>query len=185
MHSSADPIARALTTAADRLAPALHGARVTLIDGRSGAGKTTLAAALASRMPGVQVLALDALYPGWDGLVRGVDAVLHGVLEPLARGESGRWRRWDWTADRLAEEHVVDPGRPLLVEGSGILTAQTAALADVRVWLRSPAASRKERALARDGEVYRAQWDRWAAQEEHHLRADDPERWATHVVDVP
>ncbi|SBS70710.1 hypothetical protein [uncultured Microbacterium sp.] len=185
MRSSADPVARALTAAADLLATAHLGARVTLIDGRSGAGKTTLAALLSARRPGVQVLALDALYPGWDGLAEGVDAVLHGVLEPLARGEQGRWRRWDWAADRPAEGHVIDPERPLIVEGSGILTPRTASLADVRVWLRSPAASRKDRALARDGDVYRAQWDRWAGQEDRHLRADHPERWATHVVDVP
>lgn len=185
MPSSADPVARALTEAADHLAPALVGARVTLIDGRSGSGKTTLASVLASRRPDVQVLALDSLYPGWDGLARGVDAVLHGVLEPLGRGEAGQWRRWDWAADRPAEAHTIDPGRPLLIEGSGVLTAQTAAWADVRVWLRSPAGSRKARALARDGEVYRAQWDRWAEQEEQHLRADDPERWATLIVDVP
>lgn len=185
MPSSADLVAGALAAAADLLAPALLDARVTLIDGRSGAGKTSLAALLSARLPQVQVLALDALYPGWDGLEQGVDAVLHGVLEALARGEEGHWRRWDWAKERPAEAHAVDPARPLIVEGSGILTPRTAALADVRVWLRSPAASRKARALARDGEAYRPHWDRWAGQEEQHLRTDEPERWATHVLDVP
>lgn len=187
MPSSADPVTRALIAATDEVAAALDGARLVLIDGRSGAGKTTLADLLTRRRPdaALQVLALDAVYPGWDGMAAGVEAVLQGVLEPFARGAAGRWLRWDWSRDQPAEEHVIDADRPLIVEGSGILTPQTARLADVRVWLRSPADARKARALARDGESYRPHWERWAAQEERHLAADHPEKWATHVIDVP
>ncbi|MEO8095730.1 MAG: hypothetical protein ABI632_12485, partial [Pseudolysinimonas sp.] len=40
---------------------------VVLIDGRSGAGKTTLARELAP-LVGAQLVSLDDVYPGWDGL---------------------------------------------------------------------------------------------------------------------
>ena len=49
---------------------------VVLIDGRSGAGKTSLARLLVARWPltgRVQLVALDSLYPGWDGLDPGVE----------------------------------------------------------------------------------------------------------------
>lgn len=163
-------------------------APAVLIDGRSGAGKTTLAAMLVDGwpMPGpVQLVALDSIYPGWDGLRAGAEIARAGILVPHARGAAGSWRRWDWDAGEPAEEHLVDPALPLIVEGSGLLDARTAALGDVRVWLESPAASRRRRALARDGETYRPHWDRWAAQEQRHVDRDAPRSLATHVFEIP
>lgn len=161
---------------------------VVLIDGRSGAGKTSLARALVAGWPlhgGVQLVALDALYPGWDGLDDGVELARTQILVPHARGVTGVWRRWDWSRSRSAEAHVVDPSLPLIVEGSGLLNAATATLGDVRVWLESPARSRRARALQRDGETYRPHWDRWAAQEERHLAVDAPATSATLAFTVP
>ncbi len=159
-----------------------------LIDGRSGAGKSTLAAALVRGWPGSgipQLLALDAVYPGWDGLATGAQAVVTDVLVPYRSGLPGRWRRWDWATERPAEEHAIAPDRPLIVEGCGLLTAEAAGYADVGVWLESPAASRRTRALARDGDTYRPHWERWAAQEDRHIREHDPAAHATIIVPVP
>jgi uridine kinase len=161
---------------------------VVLIDGRSGAGKTTLAGMIVEAWPPparVQLVALDALYPGWDGLQAGVEIARDRILVPHSQGRVGTWRAWDWDAGEPAAEHVVDPARPLIVEGSGLLDARTAPLGDVRVWLESPPASRRRRALARDGDAYRPHWDRWAAQEESHVLQDAPRSHATHVFEIP
>lgn len=161
---------------------------MVLIDGRSGAGKTSLAKTLVARWPlagRVQLVALDSIYPGWDGLDAGVALAREQVLAPHARGLVGVWQRWDWEVGAPAEAHAVDPSLPLVVEGSGVLTAETRRLGDVRVWLESPAHSRRDRALARDGESYRPHWDRWARQEVAHVDRDGPARLATHVFDVP
>ena len=40
------------------------------------------------------------------------------------------------------------------------------AVPDLTVWLQLPEAQRRRRALARDGEIYRPHWERWAAQED-------------------
>lgn len=161
---------------------------VVLIDGRSGAGKSSLARELVARWQirgRVQLVALDHLYPGWDGLTEGVEAARSLILHPHARGLIGVWQRWDWDADAYAEAHAVDPSLPLIVEGSGLLTEATAKLGDIRVWLESPSASRKKRALTRDGETYRPHWDRWAEQEDRHIARDDPQSLATHTFLVP
>ncbi|MVQ42391.1 hypothetical protein GON06_09470 [Microbacterium sp. MAH-37] len=161
---------------------------VVVIDGRSGAGKSTLARRLAEAWPAerpVQLVALDSLYPGWDGLAEGGRLALENVLRPHSRGEIGTWHRWDWGKDVEAESHTVDPSRGLIVEGCGALTPASAAVADVRVWADGPEESRKHRALERDGDGFRPHWDRWAAQEEAHIRAHDPASLASILVTVP
>ena len=189
---SDDTVGTALDRAAALIAQdvvALAAANpVVLIDGRSGAGKSSLAARLAQRWPvagRVQLIALDSLYPGWDGLDAGVERALDGILRPHGRGYLGTWRRWDWARGTDAESHAVDPSLGVIVEGSGLLTPSTTGLGDVRVWVESAEPARKARALARDGETYRPHWERWAAQEHIHVERDDPRALATRVVEVP
>lgn len=132
---------------------------VLLIDGRSGAGKSVLARALAAEFPNAALVSLDDVYPGWDGLAVGADAV-PGIIR------EGRWRRWDWDAHRPGPAASVDRGGPLIIEGCGAISRASRPLADHAWWLERDAAERKARALARDGDAYAPYWQRWAAQEE-------------------
>jgi len=191
-RSSSDPFRIAVGTAVRGVVAAVRAQAapnpVILVDGRSGAGKSTLARAVVAAWPQrgrVQLVALDSLYPGWDGLDAGVETARASILHPHARGLIGVWQRWDWDAGAAAEAHAVDPSLPLIVEGSGILTAQTATLSDIRVWLESPENSRRTRALARDGDAYRPHWERWSAQERAHVQHDEPRSLATLRFDIP
>ncbi|GAB3271864.1 nucleoside/nucleotide kinase family protein [Microbacterium lacusdiani] len=183
--SAHDAAFRAVATAVARLDVA---APRVLIDGRSGSGKTTLAARLSAEWPRAgerpQLVALDSLYPGWDGLEEGTRLAHEWLLVPHAAGIEGRWRRFDWDVQAFAEPHVVAPDRPLIVEGSGALTPAAAGLAHVAVWVDAPEPSRKARALERDGDTYAPHWDRWAAQEARHIETHDPRALADLVFDL-
>lgn len=155
--------------------------RITLIDGRSGAGKTTLARerALAE---GAHVLSLDEVYPGWDGLEAGEGHVLRSVLRPLAAGLPARYRRWNWEHGSPADWVDIDPTRPLIIEGCGAVSLEARHLADVALWVDADDRERRERALARDGATFTPHWERWARQEEWHARLHDPRAVADEVV---
>lgn len=155
-----------------------HIRAVILLDGPSGSGKTTLAAELATVWgEELQVVHLDDIYPGWQGLAEASTAVWRDVLNP----EPG-FRRWDWVADRPAEWVPLDPTLPILVEGCGALTAAAARLATGTVWCELDDETRKRRALARDGAEFARHWDEWAAQEELHWAQHSPRLLADLLV---
>ena len=165
-----------ISAALANAAPRAGGTRVVAVDGRSGAGKTSLAAALRDRL-GAPVVSLDDLYGGWDGLENGIRLLVSEVLEPLAAGRVPRVPRYDWVARKWAEPVVLEPPEVLIVERVGAGARRAAAFASLLVWLEVPAAVRRKRALDRDGGTFAPYWDRWAAQEEAMLaRERTPER---------
>ena len=156
--------------------------RVVAIDGRSGAGKTVLAAGLQSELA-APVVALEDLYGGWDGLERGIDVLVSEVLEPLSAGRAARVPRYDWVADAWGTPWVLEPPEMLIVEGVGAGARRAAAYESTLVWIQMAAGVRKKRALDRDGGTFAPHWDRWASQEDAMLaREHTPDR-ADIVID--
>jgi uridine kinase len=165
-------------------APARAGAtRVLAIDGRSGSGKTSLAQQLAGPLD-APIVQLEQFYPGWDGLQAGIDLLVEAVLVPLAAGATVQVPRYDWLVGRFVEPWPLEPPGLLIVEGVGAGARAAAAFASVLVWLELEAAVRKERALARDGEVFRPYWSSWAAQEDVLLAREQTPSRADIVVQV-
>ncbi|MBO9521210.1 MAG: (d)CMP kinase [Nocardioidaceae bacterium] len=156
-----------MTAVLDLLAarePTLGAGRLLCIDGPAGSGKTTLAGQVAERT-GAPVLRMDDLYDGWRGLPTVGPHVL-GILEPLAAGAPGRYRRYDWHAGAYAEEHVVAPAPLLVLEGVGSGSLAWSSWATALVWVEADAEVRLARGLARDGEEYRDEWRQWSEDEQ-------------------
>jgi uridine kinase len=160
-----------ITASVRRTEPRAGRTRVVAIDGRSGAGKTSLAAELSGRL-NAPVVSLEDLYGGWDGLERGIDLLVSTVLEPLAAGQAPRVPRYDWVAGEWAAPRVIETPDILIVEGVGAGARRAASFESLVVWLEVPAPVRKRRALGRDGETFAPYWDRWAAQEDLMLARD-------------
>lgn len=149
---------------------------IIAIDGRSGAGKTTLAIELAARLREhhkVSLFHLEDIYPGWNGLAAGIERYTSTVLAPLHRGEPAHWVSWDWQAHYDGEPRTTQPAEIVLVEGVGAAAAAARPFLSAVVWADAPEQDRRSRALARDGESYEPYWDEWAAQEQEWLAADD------------
>jgi uridine kinase len=163
-----------------------QAAPIVLIDGPSGAGKSTLADELVGSWPLAdtpELVRLDDIYPGWDGLDAASEQVVVDLLDPLRRGEPAGWWRHDWLADRRAEWHEVTQGTPLIIEGCGSLSAASARLADLAVWLDADDVIRKRRALERDAGAFDAHWDEWQAQFERFVAREAPRARAALVLD--
>lgn len=173
----------ATLVAAVESAPAGLGAtRLVCVDGPAGSGKTTLAAALAPHL-GAQVVHMDDLYEGWVGLERGPERLLEWVLEPLAAGRPGRYRRYDWGLGRYVERHTVPLGDVLLVEGVGSASLVAEPFAPFVVWVEAPEDVRLARGLARDGAALEGEWRRWMVDESAHHRAHRTRERADVVLD--
>jgi len=147
---------------------AVRGIRrpLVLVDGPSGAGKSTFADLILADWPGRRpdLVRLDDVYPGWNGLDRAVQDVGRGLVAPWLRAVQGRRRSWDWAADRPGAVMPLRPGNALVIEGCGAHGTASDARSVVRVWLDAPDAERRGRALARDAGAFDPFWDMWEAQ---------------------
>lgn len=161
------------------------------IDGRSGAGKTTLAAAItALASTPVTVIEGDLFYAGgrdetWDrrSAMEKVDWVIdwrrqRPVLEALRAGEPVRWHRFDWDAEDWDDPVAPFDGEPMCSEPAPIVVLEGAYscrpelhdLLDLRVLLAAADGVRRRQLLERDGATYRADWEaRWVEAEEHYF----------------
>ncbi|MGN7199652.1 aminodeoxychorismate synthase component I [Arthrobacter sp. SAFR-044] len=149
---------------------------IIAIDGRSGAGKTTLAVELAARLRAhhkVSLFHLEDIYPGWDGLAAGVERYVTAVLTPLSRGEAATWTSWDWEHHYDGDARVTLPAEIVIVEGVGAAAEAARPMLGAVIWAESPDDVRRTRALDRDGATYEPYWDQWGAQEEEWLGRDD------------
>ncbi len=161
--------------------PRLGPTRLVCLDGPSGSGKSTLAGAIAARHR-AQVLAVDELFPGWDG-VAAIPRVVGALLRPMAAGGDGHWRRWDWSAGRYAEWHRVRPGGMLVIEGVGSGQRCWAPLVTTLAWVEAPRTERLRRGLLRDDGMGE-HWRRWQVQEDALLTRERTRGRADLVLDT-
>ncbi|MFT3860491.1 uridine kinase family protein [Micropruina sp.] len=173
--------AQTVIECASRAEPRCGGSVVIGIDGPSGSGKTTLAQALTDLL-GAPVIHMDDLFPGWDGLAQAAGLLTDQVLRPLACGAPAGYRRWDWNTSTWAE-WVEVPGAPvLIVEGCASTVDPAAPFIAARVWVEADHDTRMIRGIERDGEAYRPNWERWAAQERELFGADGTRQRADLIV---
>ena len=135
---------------------------IIAIDGRCGAGKTTLANTLQEKL-GVCVVHMDDFFlqphqrteerlsrPGGNV---DYERVEEQVLEPLCRGEKQiRYQRFDCTTMSLKEECLVDGDKVILVEGSYSCHPRLKKYYDLTIFLDVDPQTQRQRIKERVGE---------------------------------
>jgi hypothetical protein len=154
------------------------------IDGRGGAGKSTLAEGLQVVVPSSAVVHTDDLawnqaYFDWGGLMA------ENVLRPLHRGEAVEFRPPAWVEhQRPGAIHVPAGANVVWVEGTGIIRSELAPWIDASIWLQGDLDEQERRLVARDGDsdAQRRHVAAWLAEELPFLLRERPWRRATIVV---
>jgi len=130
--------------------------RLLGIDGRSGSGKSWLAAKVSQCLDqaGVRhsMVVMDDLYAGWDGLAGALPTLRAQVIDPLRDGEPAGYRRYDWQLEAFAEHVDVPAADVVVIEGVGSTCHQSRDALALTVWVQAPARVRHQRACARTGQ---------------------------------
>lgn len=163
--------------------PKIPNVRLIAIDGPSGSGKTDFAVALANKLR-ASVIHLDEIYRGWDGLAETIGLIVEFVGEPLANKKPIKIPTWDWPNAAPGPLKDIPTKTHIIIEGVGSGSLPVARFLTTLIWLDAPEKIRKERALARDGEVFAQHWDSWAASEQALWRSDDPKPRADLIFDT-
>lgn len=163
------------------------------LDGRSGVGKSTLAAAIAAETSAA-VIGGDDFFAGGTTLIdappqhlaeRCIDRQrLLRVLEDLRSGRSAAWRAFDWvTFDGRLEVALTRaaPAEVIIVEGVYSCHPDLRAVLDLRVLAKVAPDVRDARLRAREGEI--GPWEyQWQAAEDCYFARQMPEAAFDHVV---
>lgn len=157
---------------------------VVAVDGRGGAGKSTLAERLRRTVPGSEVVHTDDVawnhaYFDWGSLL------VENVLLPLHRGEAVTFRPPAWIEhDRPGAIQVAAGADVVWIEGTGIIREQCAPWLDASIWVQGDLDEQERRLTSRDGDSADQQRHvaAWLAEELPFLLREQPWRKATVVV---
>ncbi|WP_246114134.1 uridine kinase family protein [Streptomyces montanus] len=157
-----------------RLPPSCGPVRLVGVDGHAGSGKTTFAGRLAEALGGAPVLHLDDIR-SHEELFAWTGRLLRDVVEPLSRGEAGRYRVYDWEACRFEAARDLPPAPVVLVEGVGAGRRALRPYLACLLWMEVAHDDAWTRGRDRDGSAQSDFWVDWVTAEHRHF-ADDPSR---------
>ncbi|WP_235013063.1 uridine kinase family protein [Arthrobacter sp. SLBN-100] len=159
---------------------------IVAVDGRSGAGKTTLVDRLLALVPDSDVVHTDDV--AWHlSFFDWAHELRDGVLEPLLQGDAVHYRPPGWVARERPGAIALPAGRSVVwVEGSGSSRQALSDLIDASIWVQCDNLEARRRLLARDGQEEQELHREWEEEEIPFLLKDRPwERAAVIVAGGP
>ena len=157
-----------------RLPPSCGPVRLVGVDGHAGSGKTTFAGRLAEALGGAPVLHLDDIATH-EELFSWTGRLLREVVEPLSRGETARYRPYDWHARDFGPARVLPPAPVVLVEGVGAGRRALRPWLARLLWMELDDEDAWARGRRRDGSAQSEFWEGWVRAERRHF-AEDPSK---------
>ena len=149
--------------------PAKGRTKLVAIDGRGGAGKSSLAAQFVKHCPDWQIVSVDSFpyspekHPWHElGTQTRIDweRLRDQVLLPLAAGHEAIFERtpW-WKSQSVMPNESVAAGGTVIVEGCYSLLRELRDLYDFRIWIECSMELALENAVRRDGPYSRVHWE--------------------------
>jgi len=164
---------------------------IIAIDGRGGAGKSTLARSIAAAIPGAQHFEFDWFHRPQIEITGDqrydLARLTHEVIDPFRKGQRDFvLKRYNWgylsgSPDGFADEPIrARDVEVVVLEGCGVLNPTLSEHYDLRIWVDTPPSEALQRGMQRDIEEYgldpdrvEAAWAEWSAWEQVSLKADD------------
>ncbi len=161
--------------------------RVIAVDGRGGAGKTTLARRLGAVLPRSAVVHTDDIawhhaYFDWGTVL------IENILRPLHRGEAVDFRPRPWiTRGRPGSIAVPSGAEFVVIEGTGVIREELAPWLDASIWMQGDLEEQERLLAGRDGDSpeQREHVARWLQEELPFMLREQPWARATVVVAGP
>lgn len=155
------------------------------IDGRAGAGKTTLAARLFEELSldkTVEVIHMDDLYNGWE---KALDEGLTKTLESIVKSHHNKVvfeiEIFNWHSMSFDSKEVINPVDILILEGVGAGQKVVRDAGATLYWLDIDAEVGIQRVLNRDGNQIASQMKQWQISQETHFMRDKTRENAEHI----
>lgn len=157
---------------------------IVAVDGRSGSGKSTIAAVIHRSVPTSAVVHTDDVawhhsFFGWS------DLLIEGILKPLHLGRAVNYQPPGWRAQGRPGAIEIAAGRDLIiVEGVGASRTEVLPWIDRSVWVQSDLDEAERRGIIRDGSTEDARrfWHEWMNEEVDFLQRQRPWERATVIV---
>ena len=152
------------------------GMSLIAIDGRAGAGKTTLAATLFAQISlkhSVDVIHMDDLYQGWeDSLSIHLTQTLESIVKAHQFNESFEIEIFNWNAMKFDSTQKIEPVEYLILEGVGAGQKIVRDAGATLYWLDVDPDVGIARVLKRDGNQIAEQMKQWQIDQELHFMSD-------------
>lgn len=158
---------------------------VVAIDGKSGAGKSTIAEMIASKVGGVYIKTDDFWAGGanklWDtrSIAQKVELAIDWkrlrkeVLEPLLSGKQAKYHPYDFINDNgLSKEIIVkQPSTVIILDGAYSSRPELEDIIDLKVLVEVLDDNhRRKRLVNREGDAYMLDWHkRWDSAEDYYF----------------
>ncbi len=156
------------------------------IDGRAGAGKTTLATKLArewSNKNSVAIIHMDDLYNGWDdALSESLTYSLQDIVRRHLSGELIEYKKYNWITQQFDEVEIIEPVDILILEGVGAGQKSVRDAGASLYWLDIEPDVGITRVLNRDGHHIADEMARWMVRQELHFLSDKTRENAEHIL---
>lgn len=159
------------------------------IDGRAGAGKTTLAANFFEALSAentVEVIHMDDLYDGWENaLSERLTQTLESIVKSHQNNRAFEIDIFNWQSMSFDSKRVIHPVDILILEGVGAGQKVVRDAGATLYWLDIDAEVGIQRVLNRDGNQIASQMKQWQIVQERHFLRDKTRENAEHIQSSP